>query len=384
MKSEKLLHLFWEFPPYIEGGLGVAGENLCRALSSKVQVDIAHPQFCQTLVLDSSAKYHVFQIRSPEFTNSPPTSSYASELYAEKLYSQIYDFRKGVVNAHFTGYKSIHAHDWITATAAFSLQTSNKKQCTPVFLHIHSTQLERVGIQARGSIFKRELSAMKKADKIIAVSYKTKQVIIDHYSIDPRKISVIHNAAPLMPYALPLKKNTSPTLLFVGRLESQKSPFFAVEVICKVLKSMPRARAIIAGSGTMLESVRELIKFKRMNHRVEVLGKIPQQKMHLIYQSSDILLLPSVDEPFGLVGLEAARSGLAVIMSDRCGVAEVLKSSPQISLNGKDSFNTWVNTAIELLTNHQTRQSLIEDQATDLFDCRWDKAAQQLLQIINS
>lgn len=134
----------------------------------------------------------------------------------------------------------------------------------------------------------------------------------------------------------------------------------------------------------MLESVRELIKFKKMNHRVEVLGKIPQQKMHLIYQSSDILLLPSVDEPFGLVGLEAARSGLAVIMSDRCGVAEVLKSSPQISLNGKDSFNTWVNTAIELLTNHQTRQSLIEDQATDLFDCRWDKAAQQLLQIINS
>jgi len=376
-KSEKFLHLLWEFPPVIQGGLGVAGKALCDALASYGHLDIVCPETLGKRE-NNTAPYAIYQIKMPSQDHLNTTyvgNSHEFELYTRE---QINAFSKGVKAAHFTGYSTIHAHDWITADAAKSIQTANLPVHTPIILHIHSTQVDRIGSQTNGAIFDKEKQAMQDAHKIITVSEFTKRTIIKHYKIEQDEITVIRNSTTKL-LAPKIRPPHPPTILFVARMEPQKSPLFALEVICAVLKKVPQARAIIAGKGSALETMRNLVKFKKMDSRIEVLGQIPHEKMHLVYQVSDLLILPSASEPYGLVALEAAQSGAAVILSDRCGAGETLRSAPQLTLNTTASFASWVETSVDLLTNDPLRDQQIAKQHTELNKYSWDDAAKKLV-----
>jgi len=383
----KSLHLFWEFPPFVQGGLAVAGKALCDALSDYIEIDIAYPSSTQQHAT-TSGSYHTYPIHTAEDSICTINDGYLQSAHHFQQYAhqQIERFTTGVKAAHFTNYQSIHAHDWITMDAARAVQQNHPEKHTPIILHIHSTQVDRIGPHAKDIIFQKEHQAMLDADHIIAVSAYTRKCIIKYYNIPKSKITVIRNAHTPS-HTLPLKNHNTakphePTILFAARLESQKSPLFALEIICQVLQKLPQAKAIIAGKGSFLEPMRKIIKFKNLNSRISILGHIPHDKMQLVYQEADVLILPSASEPFGLVAVEAALVDTVVITSPYCGVTETLTTAPQLPLNSSTSLTQWVETTINLLTDHPLRNEQIITQKQQLEEYSWDQAAKEILSII--
>lgn len=374
--DKKFLHLLWEFAPNIQGGLGVAGQALCQALSNYAKIHVVIPSTAKADIAEISKSspdsMTVFQINLPESSYS---DSYSNN--AHNLLENTKIFSSGVENAHFTGYQAIHAHDWITAQAGIAVQKANG---TPLILHIHSTQLDRVGLHSKDAIFEIEKKAMQAADHIVTVSQLSKNTLISEYAVSEKQITVIHNA--IKPLNAPVERSPHPpTILFAGRVEQQKSPILAAEIICRTLNKIPEAKAIIAGAGSQLSEIRAVIKFKGLDARVEVLGHVPHDKMHLIYQSADVLISPSVSEPFGLVALEAAQSDLAVLLSDQYGASEILTSAPTIPIQDIDR---WVDLSVQLLNSPKLLAKQIQSQKNDILahNNSWKSAAEQLLAII--
>jgi len=386
--NTKSLHLFWEFPPFIQGGLAVAGKALCNALSNYMEIDIAYPSSNQQHS-DTSSNCHTYPIHITEDSICTSNDGYlqSTQHFQQFARQQIERFTSGVKAAHFTNYQSIHAHDWITMDAARAVQKSHPEKHIPIILHIHSTQVDRIGPHAKDIIFQKEHQAMLDADHIIAVSTYTRNCIIKYYNIPESKITIVRNAhTPNPVHPQEGQKSTKPhepTILFAARLESQKSPLFALEVICQVLQKLPHAKAIIAGKGSFLEPMRKIIKFKKLNSRISILGHIPHDKMQLVYQESEVLILPSASEPFGLVAVEAALADTAVIASPYCGVNETLTAVPQLPLNSPLALTQWVQTTSNLLTDSTLRNQQITAQKQQLENYSWDQAAQKILSIIH-
>jgi len=381
----KLLHLIWEHPAKVVGGLGVAGAALCDALKDKERVKVR--------VMAPSDRVNV---------NSINTNSYQLDINREdalKLQASVEnqqdlvgikgavaDFTREVSVAHLTDpemntWTLVHAHDWMTAAAGVNVQRS---QGVPLILHVHSTQIDREGAHARGAVYQHEKWAMQQADAIIAVSEYTRRVIIDHYAISSGKIRVVRNASSPDEKNTPLKIKDNverePVVMFAGRLVAQKCPEAAVEIMVGALKKVKNARGVIAGGGEKLAVIRELVNFKGMGDRIEVLGNVPQKNMHAIYAAAAVLILPSISEPFGLVALEAARAGVAVMLSDRCGVSEVLKSAQIIELYQTD---VWVGRLVKLLENAEFREAQVHQQMLEIESYAWSDAGDAVLEIVH-
>jgi len=253
----------------------------------------------------------------------------------------------------------------------------------PMVLHIHSTHMDREGSHAMGAVFEHEKWAMKQADMIVAVSAYTKAVIIENYGVPEKKVRIILNAGgTALKHGEQLVRSYSnkvPMVLFAGRLESQKSPLLALEIMMGALRRVKNARGVLAGGGEMLEPIRQIVKFKRMEDRIEVLGRIPQTNMPSVYQDASVIVMPSLSEPFGLVALEAAREGVAVILSDRCGASELMSSAIVHNLHDVDA---WIDDVVELLENPDLCEAQVNKQLTDVGAYSWTDVSAEVLDLV--
>ncbi len=381
----KLLHLIWEPPAKVVGGLGVAGAALCDALEEKerVKVRVMAPSDRVNINLNNINAYQL-DIDSEDALKLQESVENQQDLVGIK--GAVADFTREVSVAHLTDPELnactlVHAHDWMTAAAGVNVQRS---QGVPLILHVHSTQVDREGAHARGAVYQHEKWAMQQADAIIAVSDYTRRVIINHYGISPDKIRVVRNAISTDEENIPLtiKDNVErePVVMFAGRLMAQKCPEAAVEIMVGALKKVKNARGVIAGGGEKLEVIRELVKFKGMGDRIEVLGNVPKKNMHTIYATAAVLILPSISEPFGLVAIEAARAGVAVMLSDRCGASEVLKSAQVIELY---QTNEWIDSLVKLLEKSELREAQVHQQMLEVEGYEWSDAGDAVLEIVN-
>ncbi|MFT5905985.1 MAG: glycosyltransferase involved in cell wall biosynthesis [Cryomorphaceae bacterium] len=381
----KLLHLIWEPPAKVVGGLGVAGAALCDALEEKerVKVWVMAPSDRVNINLNNINAYQL-DIDSEDALKLQESVGNQQDLVGIK--GAVADFTREVSMAHLTDPEQdactlVHAHDWMTAAAGVNVQRS---QGVPLILHVHSTQVDREGAHAKGAVYQHEKWAMQQADTIIAVSDYTRRVITDHYDIPSDKIRVVRNASSSDEQSIPLTREGNverePVVMFAGRLVAQKYPEAAVEIMVGSLKRVKNARGVIAGGGDKLGVIRDLVKFKGMGDRIEVLGNVPQKNMHTIYDTAAVLILPSISEPFGLVAMEAARAGVAVMLSDRCGVSEVLKSAQVIELY---QTNMWIDSLVRLLESSELRETQVHQQMIEVEGYEWSDAGDEVLEIVN-
>ncbi len=152
----------------------------------------------------------------------------------------------------------IHAHDWMTFEAAIAVASASGK---PLILQIHSTELDRAGTAANRRIMEIERHGMALADKVIAVSYRTKTQLIEKYGVDPQKIEVVYNAGDTSPPEgsaggehKPLRKKQK-NVLFLGRLTQQKGPDYFLRAAKKVLGVEPDVKFVVAGKGELLDDL---------------------------------------------------------------------------------------------------------------------------------
>jgi glycogen synthase len=224
----------------------------------------------------------------------------------------------------------IHAHDWLTYPAGIAAKAVSGK---PLVIHVHATDFDRSGGSVNPGVLKSKNGEWRLADMIIAVSNLTRNTIIEKYGIDPSKVVTVYNAVEPLDindwpvYVKPLREKI---VTFLGRITLQKGPEYFIEAAYKVLKKSSNVRFVMAGSGDMFPRMIRRAASLGITDKFHFTGFLKGQDVYQMFSISDLYVMPSVSEPFGISPLEAMQSNVPVIISDQSGVSEILKHAIKV------------------------------------------------------
>ncbi len=410
----KVLMLGWEFSPIIAGGLGVVCRSISTNLSNLYNTQITYvlPRLPNNISfgysnivfknadIDSNIKFievgeglnspyynsmHSidFQFSDKNISNSKVNSSTKlkkEDLYGFNLLKEVEAYTHKVERlAKEENFDLVHNHDWMTAPAAAKIKQDNKK---PMIMHVHATEMERTLDNPNPLIFEAELLGMESADKIIAVSERTKQKIIDNYAIKEDKIIVVHNAIDRVekkygPIAKSVYKNDR-IVLFLARMTAMKGANYLLEAAKHVLKFIPNTKFLFVGGGELLEELIELSVTLQIAHKVTFTGFLHHDQVDRVYSHADVFVMPSVTEPFGITPLEAIKNGTPVIISKQSGVNEVLKNVLKVDFWDTEEL---ANKIIAVLKYGVLAEELMNNSKRDLENLSWKGQTKKILDI---
>jgi glycosyltransferase involved in cell wall biosynthesis len=230
----------------------------------------------------------------------------------------------------------IYAHDWLSFGAGVEAKYATGK---PLIVHVHATEFDRCGgPNVNQHVYNVEKWGMMEADRVIAVSELTRQIIIKEYGISPDKVRVVHNGIDdsTKPSGAgwkrmrSLKQSGYKIVLFLGRITIQKGPDYFVRAAKRVLERNPKVMFVVSGSGDMEESMMKLAADLQISQNVLFTGFLSGGDRHEMYTSSDLFVMPSISEPFGITPLEAMKLGTPVLISKQSGVSEIVQHAMKI------------------------------------------------------
>jgi len=348
----KVLMFGWEFPPHISGGLGTACYGLTKGLSEidDIEVTFVVPkafgdetqsginliganqisvtqkdfQFAGTdkivkyVEVDSPIIPYVseedfWEVKSTKYpkqakfvkTNSDFKIDFSGQ-YGPGLLEEIKNY---AVVARLISLENdfdvIHAHDWLAYPAGIAAKMATGK---PLIVHVHATDFDRSGGSVNPNVYAIEREGMEMADKVITVSNLTRKIVIDKYEIPEEKVVTIYNAVePVLKEksSLPNKGVNEKVVTFLGRITMQKGPEYFIEAAYLVLKKMQHVRFVMAGSGDMMETMVSRVAKLGMADKFHFTGFLQGDDVQNLFGMTDVFVMPSVSEPFGIVPLEA-------------------------------------------------------------------------------
>ena len=230
--------------------------------------------------------------------------------YPDNLMEEInnYSIVAGVI-ARTVPCDIIHSHDWLTYPAGIHAKNITGK---PLVIHVHATDFDRSRGNVNPTVFGIEKDGMEHADHIITVSNLTRRTVIEKYGINPDKVTTVHNAVIPLDYdLLNLKRRThdEKVVTFLGRITMQKGPEYFVEAASLVLQRARNIRFVMAGSGDMMDAMINLAAERGIADRFHFPGFMKGKQVYEVYKNSDVFVMPSVSEPFGIAPLEAMQCG---------------------------------------------------------------------------
>jgi len=250
----------------------------------------------------------------------PGASHYHGDLFTEvHRYARI--AMRMAMNEDFD---VVHAHDWMTYPAGIAVAAVSGK---PLVVHVHSTEFDRSGEHVNQRIYDIERQGMHCANKVIAVSHLTRNIVINRYGVPPEKIIVGYNAIDqngehaVLP---PTIRRDEKIVLFLGRITMQKGPEYFLAAAKKVLEFEKNVRFIMAGSGDMIRRSIEMAAGMGIGHKVLFTGFLRGDDVARVFKMADLYVMPSVSEPFGIAPLEALSHDVPVLISKQSGVSEIL------------------------------------------------------------
>jgi glycosyltransferase involved in cell wall biosynthesis len=237
---------------------------------------------------------------------------------------------------HVGKFDLVHGHDWLAASAVAWIKDGRPDHKT-VFT-MHSTEYGRCGNVFHNGSSQRirdlEWYGTYKADRVIAVSNALKGEIGWMYRLPDWKVSVVYNGVPvhqfdgwLDPGAIKRRWGIGPldpTVLFMGRLSLQKGPDILVEAIPPLLRFYPNAKFIFAGEGHMRGDLERRVHELRVAHAVRWFGRLSPSEQSDMFRACDVVCVPSRNEPFGIIVLEAWAAGKPVVASQVGGPNELI------------------------------------------------------------
>lgn len=351
----------WEFPPHILGGLGTASYGITKGIAQNGDMDITFvipkpwgdepKEYAKIIganctpvawrdvnwdyvqgrignVMDPQLYYdlrdHIYSDFNYMNTNDLGCIEFSGR-YPDNLLEEInnYSIVAGVI-ARTIPCDIIHAHDWLTYPAGIHAKQVTGK---PLVIHVHATDFDRSRGHVNPTVFNIERDGMIHADHIITVSNLTRRTVIEHYGIPPEKVTTVHNAVePLSQEYLEIKPphKHDKVVTFLGRITMQKGPEYFVEAAAQVLHKMHNVQFVMAGSGDMMEKMINLAAKRDIADRFHFTGFLKGKQVYEMLAASDVYIMPSVSEPFGISPLEAMQMGVPSIISKQSGCAEIL------------------------------------------------------------
>ena len=420
----------WEFPPHIAGGLGTACYGMTRGLArNDVEVTFVMPhasgdedqRFVRVVnasdveavyggvgegVDDLMNKISFIRIDSNMVPYISPEEfkSYHDEFVktGEKrwqtgdVWTQRYTFsgkyganlmeevaRYAMVAAQVARdlegqFDVIHAHDWLTYFAGIAAKRVSGK---PLVVHMHATEYDRSGENINTQTYSIERAGMHAADRVIAVSNLTRKIVIEKYGVPAEKVVTVHNAVRFAENSednAPSRGVDDKIVTFLGRITYQKGPDYFVEAAAKVLKRVPNVRFVMAGSGDMMNHVIRRVARLGIADRFHFTGFLRGEDVHKMFQLSDVYIMPSVSEPFGISPLEAMRSNVPSIISKQSGVAEVLDYAVKVDYWDVDAMAD----AIYGLIKYPALSSMFAKKGLEeVTGLKWNNAAAKIKKI---
>ncbi len=275
----------------------------------------------------------------------------------------------------------IHAHDWLTYPAGIAAKKVSGK---PLVVHIHATEFDRTGENVNTLIFEIEKEGMMEADRVIAVSNLTRQICIDKYGIPEDKIFTVHNAVEPVEKELDRlgqRAVKEKVVTFMGRITFQKGPEYFIEAAKKVLEKDPNVRFVMAGQGDMFNKMIKRVARLKMADKFHFTGFLKGEEVDRMLAISDVFVMPSVSEPFGIVPLEAMRSNVPVVISKQSGVSEILKHAIKVDFWDVHALAD----AIYGLLNYPAVSTMFRTYGKEEVDSlKWENAAEKVKQVYQS
>ncbi len=432
----RVLMLGWEYPPFISGGLGTACRGLTeamkrlqtrilfvlpRAIESQSQADPNEGVESQdearregdtpnTLRQPVRGLEHVAvpsDVTNPYLTGTPRQVAVAPErvVVADPLRETRSKQRAassvrvvgvgaedgydgdlmGKINAYADRcvgltrrelFDVIHAHDWMTFPAAVEIARYSGR---PMIAHVHATEFDRSGERVNPTVYQIERRGMHAAARVIAVSERTKRIIVQRYGVPEWKVTVVHNGIEFDPYARQPQRtlHREKVVLFLGRITRQKGPEYFVRAAARVAERLRDVRFVVAGAGDELPRIIRLADSLGLRDRMEFTGFLHGRDVDRAYENADVYAMPSVSEPFGLTALEAVRHGVPVVLSKNSGVAEVLK-------RGTLKVDFWdvemmAKMIVSVLKHPGLAEMLRRESAAEIRGLSWDEAARKCI-----
>jgi glycosyltransferase involved in cell wall biosynthesis len=274
----------------------------------------------------------------------------------------------------------IHSHDWLTYPAGIAAKKMSGK---PLVVHIHATEFDRTGENVNTQIFDIEKKGMEEADMVISVSNLTRNICIERYGIDPDKIITVHNAVEPVDKSEneAIKKNVKEKVVtFLGRITFQKGPEYFIEAARKVLDLDPNVRFVMAGTGDLQHKMIKRVAKLGMGTRFHFTGFLKGPEVDKLLALTDVFVMPSVSEPFGIVPLEAMRSNVPVVISKQSGVSEILKHAMKVDFW---DINAMADAIYGLLNYNALPQMFIHYGKSEVDNLKWEHAAKKIKDVYN-
>lgn len=425
----RVLMFGWEFPPHIAGGLGTACKGIVEGLAfNGVETLFVMPsasgdedQSCTTIInasdvavrnvsptvdeyLDKVKFIHVDSNIVPyvdpeeyfeaiekmkreqrtETTVGFGQKFKFSGKYGANLLEEVTRYAQvggTIAMERINDFDLIHAHDWLTYLAGIATKELTGK---PLVVHVHATSFDRGSDDMVDSrVYAIEKRGMEAADRVVTVSDLTRNIVINKYGIDPAKVVTVHNAVDFSGREnIQVEKGVKDKVVtFLGRITFQKGPEYFIEAAAKVLKRTKNVRFVMAGSGDMMNrAIRQVAKLG-ISDRFHFTGFLRGTDVQKMFALSDVYIMPSVSEPFGISPLEAMRSNVPSIISHQSGAAEILKYALKVDFWDVDALAD----DIYALVQYPALAKFAEKQGFDeVNEIKWKGATAKLKKVYES
>jgi len=415
----------WEYPPHISGGLGTASYGLTKGMATLDDLEVifvvpkAWGDEDQTMVrllganqvpvaykkvfykgfkrpverIEVSSKIVPYtdpedfwklvksEVSGYNFyvkTNNKGKVDFSGK-YDSSLMDEIYKYSVvAAVIADENEFDIIHAHDWLAYPAGIAAMEVSGK---PLVIHVHATDFDRSGGNVNPDVYRIEKNGMDAASKIITVSNLTRDIVINRYNIDPAKVETVYNAVEPVKIGenCIIKKGFDEKVVtFLGRITMQKGPEYFIEAAYKVLQVMSNVRFVMAGSGDMMERMMRRAAALKITDRFHFTGFLKGADVFTMLDMSDVYIMPSVSEPFGISPLEAMQSNVPVIISKQSGVAEILTHAVKTDFWDIDAM---ADAIYGILNYPALAHMFIKNGKEEVIRLKWDNSARHVRDI---
>ncbi len=380
----RLLILSWEYPPLIEGGLARHVRKLAEGLVDRdVEVHVLTRGGEESPAEDQAGGVTIHRILEPK----RPTDLGEFVAWVERMNSDM--LAAGVELGDRFSFDLVHGHDWLVANACDHLA---KRFGAPLVTTIHATEHGRhqgwVDKHPQSYIHGVERWITNRSDHVIACSFYMREQIADIFGVEEEKVSVIPNGidpgdlqpqdpAELRRLRLEFAQPGQKLVLLVGRLVYEKGFQLALEAMPGVIERVPGTRFLVAGSGTHETELRRQAEALGLMEHGTFLGWIGDDVLHSLYPISDICVVPSIYEPFGLVALEAMASGCPCLVADTGGLREVVPHEEAgLRFRARDP-EALAEMAIRVLDDEELGQRLVSEGIEHIRRFDWADVAER-------